>query len=132
MIPRRFIQSQARQFIRNSSKTPLVNAHRLLLPPIRTMSAAAHPVTSTANPAPPAEGLEPVTPKASDAAKAEAKHQKKEAKKEKKGGSSGPLELNPPPEFFQERIKIFDEYKAKYDKWVAGARFWSSGAILPS
>ena len=92
----------------------------------RTMSAAAHPVTSTSDPAPPAEGLQPVTPGASDAApKQQQKGQGKEGKKDKKdkkggGGSAGPLELNPPPEFFAERIKIFDEYKAKYDKWVSG------------
>lgn len=87
------------------------------------MSTAAHPVSSASDPAPPAEGLNPVTPKASDASKSEGKQQKKEGKKDKKaggGGSSGPLELNPPPEFFAERIKIFDEYKAKYDKWVSG------------
>jgi threonyl-tRNA synthetase len=36
------------------------------------------------------------------------------------GGSSGPLELSPAPQFFDERIKIFDEYKAKYDAEVAG------------
>lgn len=92
------------------------------------MSAAAHPISSTSDPAPPAEGLAPVTPGAGDVAQSGSKpqQQKKEGKagKEKKdkkaGGSSGPLELNPPPEFFAERIKIFDEHKAKYDQWVAG------------
>jgi hypothetical protein len=28
--------------------------------------------------------------------------------------------LSPAPQFFDERIKIFDEYKAKYDAEVAG------------
>jgi threonyl-tRNA synthetase len=86
------------------------------------MSAAAHPVTSTSDPAPPAEGLQPVTPGASDAAAKQQKQQGKKEKKDKKGGggAGGPLELNPPPEFFAERMKIFDEYKAKYDKWVSG------------
>lgn len=41
------------------------------------------------------------------------------AKKEKPA-PSGPLELSPAPEYFDERIKIFDEYKAKYDAEVAG------------
>lgn len=107
-----------------------------------TMSAAAHPIHSTSQPAKPAEGLEPVTPGASatpapSAANGDAKApaaapaggkdkgEKAKAPKEKKdkkagGGSSGPLELSPPPEYFQERIKIFDEYKAKYVQWVSG------------
>lgn len=52
--------------------------------------------------------------------------QKKPDKKEKKkksgdGGvdESGPLELNPPPEFIDHRIKIFEKLKAKYDAEVA-------------
>lgn len=45
-------------------------------------------------------------------------------KKEKKAAAVGPngpvgAEINPPPEFFQERIKIFDEYMAKYKTFVA-------------
>ncbi|WWD15705.1 threonine-tRNA ligase [Kwoniella shandongensis] len=92
------------------------------------MSTAPHPVSSTSEPARPAEGLEPVTPGASattvkpDGAKKEGKEKKVKEKKDKKGaagGANGPLELNPPPEFFAERIKIYDEYKAKYDKWVS-------------
>lgn len=39
-------------------------------------------------------------------------------KKEKKSGGAV-AELNPPPEFFAERIKIFDEYMAKYNEFVA-------------
>lgn len=45
--------------------------------------------------------------------------QKKNDKKDKKGGGGAIAELNPPPEFFAERIKIFDEYKAKYEAHVA-------------
>lgn len=88
------------------------------------MSTAIHPVTSTSEPAAPAEGLDPVTSGASatPAAAKKAEKVEKAAKKEKKGGGggTGPQELSPPPEFFQERIKIFDEYKAKFEKWVAG------------
>lgn len=124
MLIRHIAQNQLRS-IKLSIRRNIhrVNTHQSLLQPFlisRNMSAAAHPVSSAADPAPPAEGLNPVTPKASDAAKAEAKQQKKDKKEKKGGGSSGPLELNPPPEFFAERIKIFDEYKAKYDKWVSG------------
>ena len=94
---------------------------------LRNMSAAAHPVSSTSDPAPPAEGLAPVGAGNVSQSGSKPQQQKKDGKagKEKKdkkaGNSSGPLELNPPPEFFAERMKIFDEYKAKYDKWVAGA-----------
>lgn len=99
---------------------------------------APHPVSSTSDPAPPAEGLEPLTPGAS-ATKANGvsgreKQGKAKDKKDKKAGGSGSgggsLELAEPPEFFAERIKIFDEYKAKYDTWIAGqfafslARWW--------
>lgn len=76
------------------------------------MSAEAHPVSSTSKPAPPAEGIDPITPAAHEG--------KKKEKKEKKGGASGPLELSPPPEFFAERLKIYDEWKTKYDQFVAG------------
>ena len=99
----------------------------------RIMSTAPHPVSSTAEPPKAAEGLEPVTAGASSTSAAVApapaaakQGQPKEGKagKPKKdkggGGSSGPLELNPPPGYFEERIKIFDEYKAKYDADVAG------------
>ena len=104
----------------------------------RTMSSAAtHPISSSSDPARPAEGLNPVTPGASDASKAAAHKEKaagqqkgdKKDKKDQKGGgaSGGSLELDPPPEFFAERLKIYDEYKAKYDKWVSG---WSSGQTI--
>ncbi|TYJ55343.1 threonine-tRNA ligase [Cryptococcus floricola] len=79
------------------------------------MSTEAHPVSSTSKPAPPAEGINPVTKNAS----ADAKAAKKEAKKSKGGSSSGPLVLSPEPAFFDERLKIYDEYKTKYEKFVA-------------
>lgn len=46
-------------------------------------------------------------------------------KKDKKAGAgsgqnSGPLEVTPPPQFFEDRIKIWDEYMAQYNKSVAG------------
>lgn len=112
---------------------------------IRSMSTSAHPVSSTAQPARPAEGLEPITPGASatsasaegatkpngGAAKQEGQKQqqpKKDKKEKKSGGGGGSGELNPPPEYFAERIKIFDEYKAKYDKFVAGECVNARGA----
>jgi hypothetical protein len=95
------------------------------LPHIQIMSAstAPHPVHSNADAPKPAEGLEPVTAGASatPAGKPAKEGKQGKPKKEKAaGGSSGPLELSPAPEFFDERIKIFDEYKAKYDAEVAG------------
>jgi threonyl-tRNA synthetase len=88
-------------------------------------STAPHPVHSNADAPKPAEGLDPVTAGASATPAAAGKQQKEgkqgKPKKEKAaGGSSGPLELSPAPEFFDERIKIFDEYKKKYDAEVAG------------
>lgn len=86
-------------------------------------STAPHPVHSTAEAPKPAEGLEPVTAGASatPAGKAGKEGKQGKPKKEKAGGgTSGPLELSPAPEFFDERIKIFDEYKKKYDAEVAG------------
>lgn len=43
----------------------------------------------------------------------------KKEKKEKKKGPPPSGELQPPPEFFEERIKIFDEHMAKYKAFVA-------------
>lgn len=94
---------------------------------LRTMSSTApHPVSSTAEPPKAAEGLEPVTAGASSTpAAAKPAHPKegKQAKPKKDkggGGSSGPLELQPPPGYFEERIKIFDEWKAKNEAAIAG------------
>lgn len=102
---------------------------------VRAMSVsnAPHPVSSTAQPPKAAEGLEPVTAGASSTPTAAKEGKPKQdkpakAKKEKGGGSSGPLELNPPPGYFEERIKIFDEYKAKYQAEVAGK---SSRVLCP-
>ncbi|OCH92766.1 threonyl-tRNA synthetase [Obba rivulosa] len=39
-------------------------------------------------------------------------------KKDKASASGHPLELQPPPEFFDHRIKIFEKLKAEYDEWV--------------
>ncbi|KLU84541.1 threonyl-tRNA synthetase [Magnaporthiopsis poae ATCC 64411] len=45
------------------------------------------------------------------------------AKKEKKGAAaaadSGPLELNPPPSFLQDRVELFDRLKKEYDAEIA-------------
>ncbi|OBZ66826.1 Threonine--tRNA ligase, cytoplasmic [Grifola frondosa] len=43
---------------------------------------------------------------------------KKPKDKKKDATSSLPLELDPPPAFFDHRIKIFDKLKAEYDDWV--------------
>lgn len=127
-----------------------LNSKRVIIANTRDMSASIHPVASSADPATgdqPAHPLPDVTaphdtapppkvdaPAPSGAAKKEGKPQKQggggapqqgksKDKKDKKGGgggSSGPLELSPPPEYFEERIKIFDEYMEKYKKHVAG------------
>lgn len=91
-------------------------------------STAPHPVSSTAEAPAPAVGSEQTAAGASAPAAATAAAGKpaKEAKagKPKKdkaaSGPSGPLELSPAPEYFDERIKIFDEYKKKYDAEIAG------------
>lgn len=112
--------------------------------------SAAHPVSSSADPksataqpshplpdvtaphdtAPPvpvagaADGAAPAEKKAAKPQQQQQQQQgQKKEKKDKKAGagaSAGPLELSPPPEYFQERIKIFDEYMEKYKKHVAG------------
>ena len=93
------------------------------------MSTAPHPTTSTSQPPKAAEGLEPVTPGQSatkpqpnGAPKEGGKDKAGKAKKDKKaaGGDASPLELNPPPGFFEARIKIYDDWKEKYTKWIAG------------
>ncbi|KAH9942055.1 hypothetical protein B0H21DRAFT_868441 [Amylocystis lapponica] len=44
---------------------------------------------------------------------------KSKDKKDKSATASAyPLELDPPPEFFDHRIKIFEKLKAEYDEWV--------------
>jgi threonyl-tRNA synthetase len=97
-----------------------------------SVSNAPHPVSSTSEAPKAAEGLEPVTVGASATAAAPPAKQGKEGKQAKEakpkkekaaGAPSGPLELNPPPGYFEERIKIFDEYKAKYDAEIAGELF---------
>lgn len=117
--------------------------------PRYAMSTSAHPVHSSADPAPTNEARLPLpdvtaphdtaapgvvadapvkgekAEKGDKADKADKKGQQKEGKskdkKDKKGGgSSGPLEISPPPAYFEERIKIFDEHMAKYKQFVAG------------
>lgn len=71
-------------------------------------------------PAAPAGEAKEVKPQAPVAAPADqVKQQNKKEKKEKKEKKGGISELNPPPEYFEERIKIFDEYMAKYQDFVA-------------
>ncbi|QRV98881.1 hypothetical protein RhiJN_26900 [Ceratobasidium sp. AG-Ba] len=70
-----------------------------------TPNPAPHPVQSTAQPAPPAPGPN--------------------VKKEKKAKAvdnepKAPLELNPPPDFFDHRIQIYEKFKKEYDEFVAG------------
>ncbi|EPQ51912.1 threonyl-tRNA synthetase [Gloeophyllum trabeum ATCC 11539] len=53
----------------------------------------------------------------------EAQHAKepkkpKDKKKPDASASAHPLELNPPPAFFDHRIKIFEQLKTEYDEWV--------------
>ncbi|ORY32072.1 threonine-tRNA ligase [Naematelia encephala] len=86
------------------------------------LSTAPHPTTSISEPAAPAQDLTSPSPAANGSKppkEGKPKEGKVKEKKEKKSGESEPLELSPPPEFFSERIKIYDEYKAKYDKWVS-------------
>ncbi|KAF9530531.1 tars protein [Crepidotus variabilis] len=50
----------------------------------------------------------------------EGSKEKKDKKKGKAGNDTGyPLEIQPRPEFFDHRLKMFDELKAEYDTWVA-------------
>ncbi|KAJ3906263.1 tars protein [Lentinula edodes] len=59
------------------------------------------------------------TPVASASQPAAPLAQPKKQKKEKAAGDSGfPLELQPPPDFFDHRIKLFEQLKAEYDDEV--------------
>ncbi|EMD37085.1 hypothetical protein CERSUDRAFT_84103 [Gelatoporia subvermispora B] len=71
----------------------------------------ATPVASTSQPAqiPALQG-----PHANESAQAKPAKEKKD----KAAASGQPLELQPPPEFFDHRIKIFEKLKAEYDEWV--------------
>lgn len=44
---------------------------------------------------------------------------KKDKKAAPKDDASGPLELDPPPSFIQDRIELFDRLKAKQDEEIA-------------
>ncbi|KAF8752003.1 Threonyl-tRNA synthetase [Rhizoctonia solani] len=63
-----------------------------------------HPVHSTAQPAQPAPGPNTKKEKKAKATDSEPK---------------APLELNPPPEFFDHRIQIYDKLKKEYDEFVS-------------
>ena len=104
----------------NRARAPLPRLSARIEKRFTMSSSAPHPTSSTSEPQRLAEGVNPITPENSKSkGPPEGKDGKKKDKKEKKGGG-GALELNPPPEYFAERIKIYDEYKAKYDKWVSG------------
>ncbi|RXW16925.1 hypothetical protein EST38_g8929 [Candolleomyces aberdarensis] len=55
------------------------------------------------------------SPHASDAAK---KPKEKKPKPAAAAASGHPLELQPPPEFFDHRIKMFEQLKTEYNDWV--------------
>lgn len=63
-----------------------------------------HPVHTTAHPAPPAPGPNVKKDKKAKSADTEQK---------------APLELNPPPDFFNHRAQIYDKLKKEYDEFVA-------------
>ncbi|KAI0767281.1 hypothetical protein C8Q74DRAFT_1318022 [Fomes fomentarius] len=44
----------------------------------------------------------------------------KKEKKVQEAASTHPLELDPKPEYFEHRIKIFEKLKAEHDEWVKG------------
>lgn len=81
------------------------------------MSAPAlHPVESTAAPAPvPPAGV----PKA------------EKGKKDAKAASSSPLELSPPPDYFEHRIKMFDRLKAEYEEFLKNQPRQEISVTLP-
>ncbi|KAF8180102.1 hypothetical protein BJ912DRAFT_882880 [Pholiota molesta] len=83
--------------------------------------AHAHPPASSAAPAQIPALETPHAEIAATAAPAETKKPKESKKKPAAAASAGghPLELQPPPEFIDHRIKIFDELKAEYDAFVA-------------
>ena len=63
------------------------------------------------------EGVKNMT--VSDGHKNQPKKEKKKKGEDSDGSSGRPVELNPPPDYIQHRIKIFESKKAKYDEWVA-------------
>lgn len=139
-----YIRSLHHLYSSASSSTPLLSVQArvgLSSNPcsLRTMATSVHPVSSSAeaskatqpthplpdvtsphDTAPPP----PVAGEPKQAKQQATKGQPKEKKDKKAGGGgsgAGPLELSPPPEYFQERVKIFDEYMEKYKKSIAGA-----------
>ncbi|KIP05628.1 hypothetical protein PHLGIDRAFT_24993 [Phlebiopsis gigantea 11061_1 CR5-6] len=73
---------------------------------------------STAAPAPVASSSQPAQIPALNAPHAGQEKKAKEKKAKVAATSEYPLELQPPPEFFDHRIKIFEKLKAEYDEWV--------------
>ncbi|KAF5322995.1 hypothetical protein D9611_009286 [Ephemerocybe angulata] len=86
-------------------------AHRV--PATTRALAMTTPVASSSHPVQ-IPALE--NPHAGDASKGTKKDKK--AKGNAASASGHPLELSPKPEFFDHRIKIFDELKAEYDEFV--------------
>ena len=135
-LPFRFSDARRQPLISRSPRpTPVSTSRSFSLAQSNMASSAPHPTTSTSDPAPPAEGINSITPGASAGSaskkaaqpspqsKAASSKAPKEGKKDKKANGAAdkePLELSSPPEFFAERIKIYDEYKAKHDAWVKG------------
>ncbi|EIM87343.1 threonyl-tRNA synthetase [Stereum hirsutum FP-91666 SS1] len=80
------------------------------------MATQPQPVASTSGP------IQIPALESQHAAVGATKEQKDKKPKEKKGKegavSQYPLELQPPPEFFDHRIKIFEKLKAEYDEHV--------------
>ncbi|KAI0926473.1 threonyl-tRNA synthetase [Taiwanofungus camphoratus] len=108
--PRRCILASSQPFFQNYSLR------------FYSESAMAAPVASSSHPAqlPALQG-----PHAPDVKKS------KEKKDKTAAPSAHPLELNPPPEFFDHRIKMFDQLKAEYDEWVKGQPRESIEITLP-
>ncbi|TFY68470.1 hypothetical protein EVG20_g3541 [Dentipellis fragilis] len=73
----------------------------------------AHPVASTSTPAH-LPALESKHAEIGDNAQKKPKEKKHKAEE----ASQHPLELQPPPDFIDHRIKIFDKLKAQYDEFV--------------
>ncbi|KAI0080421.1 tars protein [Panus rudis PR-1116 ss-1] len=73
----------------------------------------AHPVASSSQPA--------QIPALDAPHQGEQKNEQKKPKEKKaKGGATSefPLEKTPPPEYFDHRIKMFEQLKQEYDEWV--------------
>ena len=135
------LSNLSRRVTAHTSRAPASSSLQTSINPIfqqrrPTMSTAPHPVSSSADGAKPAASLHSIVPPEAGSSSApkpmangHPKPAKTKEKKDKKGGEGGSSlkELSPPPEFFSERIKIFDEYKAKYNARVAGMWILTNG-----